>query len=32
MRERDEDLLKLTDRYRMGTNMAYRQFLFQINR
>lgn len=28
MRDRDEDLLKLTDRYRMGTNMAYRQFLF----
>ena len=28
MRERDEQILKLTDRFRLGTNLAYRQVVF----
>lgn len=28
MRERDEQILQLTDRFRLGTNLAYRQVLF----
>ena len=29
MRERDEQILKLTDRFRLGTNLAYRQVIFR---
>lgn len=28
MRKRDEEILRLTDRFRLGTNLAYRQVLF----
>lgn len=28
MRERDEQILQLTDRFRLGTNLAYRQVIF----
>ena len=29
MRERDEQILKLTDRFRLGTNLAYRQVILR---
>ena len=29
MQKRDEQILQLTDRFRLGTNMAYRQVLFE---